>query len=143
MGPRETMTMTTASLAVLAVDAKELAEQLDAAQHAALMIRDHAEAAQRTAAPADDKTAIERAFGFLSTTMATVTQRYETLKDEMTRMAPASGHVAVISPEGGEFLVTCPYGCELGGSAHQLSQDGAERRARLHRIATEGMGAQR
>jgi hypothetical protein len=46
-------------------------------------------------------------------------------------------HTAEISPDpiGGK-LVTCPEGCFLGTSAHAPTQEVAERRVRLHQLAT-------
>lgn len=49
-----------------------------------------------------------------------------------------TGYLLASPPEG--YLVTCPLGCNLGSSAHQLTREGAERRAALHAMATTNQG---
>jgi hypothetical protein len=45
-------------------------------------------------------------------------------------------HQATWTAENGEYVVTCPQGCNLGTSAHAGSEQEANRRVELHRIAT-------
>jgi hypothetical protein len=58
----------------------------------------------------------------------------------VARFGPRTAHVAIITPEDGGFLVTCPEGCALGTSEHQPDRLGAERRIELHRLATAPLG---
>lgn len=47
-------------------------------------------------------------------------------------------HKLTITPDGaGHLVVECDEGCKLGTSAIQDTQEGAERRAKLHEIATD------
>jgi len=68
-------------------------------------------------------------------------------------LAPGEAHVAIItqagttgyllaSPPDG-YLVTCPHGCNLGTAARQPTREGAERRVRLHKIATTPLTRER
>lgn len=45
-------------------------------------------------------------------------------------------HVATYAADGDGYLVTCPEGCKLGTSEHQLTEAGALRRIELHKIST-------
>jgi hypothetical protein len=77
----------------------------------------------------------------------------EQLSAELTAAAPAiaaaldaadhehepgapSGHLAAYAPEGDGYLVACPSGCHLGTSAHAADEPAAQRRVRLHLLAS-------
>ncbi len=45
-------------------------------------------------------------------------------------------HVAAYIPAGTGYLVHCPAGCNLGTSAYQPDESGAQRRVELHKIST-------
>lgn len=47
-----------------------------------------------------------------------------------------TSHVATYAADGDGYLVTCPEGCKLGTSEHQLTEAGALRRIELHKIST-------
>lgn len=48
-----------------------------------------------------------------------------------------TAHTATYAPDdGGGYRVTCPAGCNLGDSARQPDQAGAERRIAMHKLAT-------
>lgn len=53
-----------------------------------------------------------------------------------------TAHTATYAPDDeGGFLVTCPRGCKLGATARQPDEAGADRRARLHHLATAPLTA--
>jgi hypothetical protein len=51
-------------------------------------------------------------------------------------MIMENGHEAHWVRDGDEFLVVCPEWCNLGESRRQATQDGAEKRIQLHRLAS-------
>lgn len=56
---------------------------------------------------------------------------------ENTSKHGTEAHEAAYAPEGKGYLVQCPHGCNLGLSAHQPDEAGAQGRVELHRLVTE------
>lgn len=50
------------------------------------------------------------------------------------RVAPHTAEILHL--KSGNYLVACPHGCRLGSTEIQPTREGAEKRVRLHRLAT-------